>query len=240
MATVDRALVTGASTGLGRVIALRLARDGAAIGMVAREAKRLGETAAEVRAAGGRPVELPCDVTDAAAVATMAARALEQLGGAPQLLVNNAAQMVMGPPLDITPAQFNGALLTNAGAAFAVTRALLPAMIAAGGGTVIMVGATAGHVANPMFAAFAASKFALRALAGSFARAFKEDGIHVVDLVLDGAIDIPKMRRFLPGGDPARWLDPEAIADAIVYLHGQDRRAWTHELWLRPNLDRWI
>src|SRR5262249_32881640 len=119
-------------------------------------------------------------------------------------------------------------------AAMVAARAVLPAMLARGRGTIILTGATASTRGAAKFAAFASAKFALRGLAQSLARELGPKGVHVAHVMLDGLIDEPQStRRF--GSSSSLRMDPAALAAAYLAIVRQPVSAWTHELDLRPS-----
>jgi NAD(P)-dependent dehydrogenase (short-subunit alcohol dehydrogenase family) len=124
----------------------------------------------------------------------------------------------------------------NAGAFYAAQQ-VLPAMVEAGRGTVLLTGATASLRGSARFSALAVGKFGLRALAQSMAREFGGQGVHVAHVVIDGQIDTPKARAMSPEREEHTMLSPDAIADAYWWLHTQDPTAWTLELDLRPSVE---
>jgi short-subunit dehydrogenase len=110
-------------------------------------------------------------------------------------------------------------------------------------GTILFTGATASLRGSAGFAAFAGAKHGLRSLAQSMARELGPQGIHVAHVVIDGAIDTPFIAERFPERyalkDQGGILDPEAIAENYWQLHRQPRSAWTHELDLRPWMEKW-
>ena len=128
-------------------------------------------------------------------------------------------------------------------AGFLVGREVAKAMLPRGSGTILFTGATASLRGSAGFSAFAGAKHALRALAQSMARELGPKGIHVAHIVIDGAIDT----QFIAENFPERYalkdqdgiVDPEAIAESYWNLHRQSRSAWTHELDLRPWMEKW-
>jgi NADP-dependent 3-hydroxy acid dehydrogenase YdfG len=116
-----------------------------------------------------------------------------------------------------------------------------------GRGTILFTGATASVRGGKNFAAFAAAKFGLRAVAQAMARELGPKNIHVAHLIMDGAVDSPEIhRRFMVDkGIDASTLAPDSmtktssIAEVYWFLHGQPRDGWTHELDLRPSVEIW-
>jgi NAD(P)-dependent dehydrogenase (short-subunit alcohol dehydrogenase family) len=127
-------------------------------------------------------------------------------------------------------------------AGFLMGREVAKAMLPRGRGTILFTGATASLRGGGGFAAFAGAKHALRALAQSMARELGPQGIHVAHVVIDGAIDTAFIRDNFPERyalkESAGILDPDAIADNYWLLHRQHRSAWTHELDLRPWIEK--
>ena len=127
-------------------------------------------------------------------------------------------------------------------AGFLTGREAARAMVPRGQGTIIFTGATASMRGGPGFSAFSGAKFALRALAQSMARELGPKGIHVAHTVIDGAIDTAWIAENFPDRYAMKEqdgiLDPNAIAEAYWQLHVQPRNAWTHELDLRPWLEK--
>lgn len=222
--------------GLGAALARRFARGGMRAAITGRNAQRVQAVAAEIGQAGGRAFALPGDIAVADDVERMA-RAVKDLGPL-RAAVFNAGQSVWGSLLEITPAQFEEAWRTSTYGAFLFARAVLPALLEAGGGSLLFSGATASIRGRGPFVAFAAAKAGLRSLAQSTAREFGPRGVHVAHVVIDGGIDGERLRTNAPARVAAAGenglLHPDAIAESYWQLHQQHRSAWTHELDLRP------
>ena len=227
-------VVTGVGPGTGLALARRFAAGGYAVGMMARSADALSAFARETP--GTHPI--PADVADPASVAAAIARVRSELG-APSVLVHNAGNAVFGSVLDVTEANFEAAWRVNTLGLFLTARAVLPDMLAAGQGTILVTGATASWRGGAAFAAFASAKAAQRVLAQSMARSLGPKGVHVAYVVIDGVIDMPTTRAFFKDKPDAFFLRPDAIADTFFYLAGQERSAWTFEVDLRPFGENW-
>jgi NAD(P)-dependent dehydrogenase (short-subunit alcohol dehydrogenase family) len=128
-------------------------------------------------------------------------------------------------------------------AGFLTGREAAKVMVPRGRGTILFTGATASVRGRDGFAAFAAAKHGLRALAQSMARELGPEGVHVAHVVIDGAIDGVFIRANRDDVDELLERDavlkPEAVAQSFVALHRQPRSAWTHELDLRPWSEPW-
>ena len=118
--------------------------------------------------------------------------------------------------------------------AFYAARQVLPAMVEAGRGTILLTGATAALRGS---SALAVGKFGPRALAQSMAREFGPQGIHVSHVIVDDLIDTPRVREMSPGREDHTLLSPDAMAETYWLLHSQDPTAWTLELDLRPAVE---
>lgn len=231
------AVVVGVGPGLGAAAAERFARGGFAVALMARSEASLTPVERAIAKTGGNALSVPADATDPTALGAAFARVRERLG-AVEVLVYNAGNMYLGGALDTDVAAFEQCWRVGCLGAFVAAREVLPAMLERERGTILFTGATASLRGGPRFAAFAAAKFALRALAQSLAREFGPRGIHVAHAVIDGAIDTPRIRSFLPDRETHTLLSPAAIAEAYWQLHTQDPTAWTQELDLRPAVEK--
>lgn len=216
-------LIAGAGPGLGAALAQCFAARGDAVAVLARSSSL--ETLAGVR---HLRADLACADEVAAACSTWAAEA-----GPVDVLVYNAAHLVLAPFLETPATEFELAWRASVLGAVHCAQAVLPAMVAQGRGVLLFSGATASVKAGPRAAAFGSAKFALRGLAQSLAREFQPQGIHVAHVVLDGLMaGTPSVERF--GGRPETSLDPQAVAEAYLALVEQPPRAWSQEIDLRP------
>jgi NAD(P)-dependent dehydrogenase (short-subunit alcohol dehydrogenase family) len=230
---VKVAAVLGVGPGLGATVARRFAREGFAVGLMARGEVSLAAAQEEVEGSGGTALAVAADATDAASVASAFGRVREELGE-PEVFVYNAGTFQMGGILELSPEQFDDCFRANCSGAFYGAQQVLPAMVERGRGTIILTGATAALRGSARFAALATGKFGLRALAQSMAREFGPQGIHVAHVVIDGQINTPRLREAQPDRDESTTLSPESIAETYWQLHAQDPTAWTLELDLRP------
>jgi len=181
------ALVTGASRGIGRAVALGLARAGLDVALVARDAARLAEVAREVRGLGRAALVLPADVTDGAAVAAAvrAAEASPATGGlgSVDLLVNNAGRIDAEVPLwEADPDEWWSVLETNVRGPFLLARHVVPGMLARRGGRVVDLNSGAGSHDNADATAYNASKTALMRLGAGLHAAGHGWGLRVLEV----------------------------------------------------------
>jgi acyl-CoA synthetase (AMP-forming)/AMP-acid ligase II/NAD(P)-dependent dehydrogenase (short-subunit alcohol dehydrogenase family) len=172
-------LVTGAGRGLGRVLAARLARAGASVGLLARSADELAATAGLIARDGGTAAIAVTDVTDQDATAIALKQLREQLGAATVLVNNAGVTGPMGPMWDVDADQWWRAIEINLGGAVTVARLALPGMTTAGQGRIINVTSNAGIYRWPLVSAYAASKAALVKLTETLAEETRGHGVAV-------------------------------------------------------------
>lgn len=224
-----RALVTGASSGIGRALALRLAREGARVALVARRGDELEQLADEIRAGRGESAVLPCDVSDAAQVADTAARARETWGGI-DLLVNNAGYGHHRTFLEWSVEDMERMMRVNYFGALYFTKALLPAMVEQRRGWLVFVASVAGKIAPPEESAYAATKFAMVGLAASLSLEVEDAGVHVLT-VCPGVIRTPffdeeALSRMAPAAKNG-MVEVDALVDAMIAALAKGKREIT-------------
>jgi short-subunit dehydrogenase len=221
-------VITGASSGIGRVTARRFAEEGASLVLVARRARMLEEAADECRARGVDAVAVPGDVAEPADMQRAADEAMRRFG-AIDVWVNNAGVMMFGRFEDTPMDDFRRVLETNLFGVVNGTRAALPYMIRRNKGVIINNASIVGHLGQPYSAAYVTSKFAVRGFTVALRQELSDrPGINVC-AVLPSSIDTPlwqhaanytgrALRAFRPASDPA------IVADAIVSLAERPRR----------------
>ncbi len=228
MAEAGPVVIVGVGPGLGAALARRFARAGNLAVVAARRMERLEPIVDVIRAAGGRAQAHLCDATDEADVKGLFG-VVEQESGPVAAAVYNAGAWFKKDIADIPAAEYDRMWRVNAFGGFLVGREAARRMLPRGRGTILFTGATASLRGGAGVAAFAGGKFALRALAQSMARELGPRGLHVAHVVIDGQV----------GRDPAgARLDPDAVAEAYYGLHAQPKSAWTHELDLRPSVEK--
>jgi gluconate 5-dehydrogenase len=195
------ALVTGASSGIGREIARALSEAGASVVLLARRAQELGEARAEVEAEGGRAATLVADLADRASLRTAAARARDFFGD-PDILVNAAGVNLRGPLPGIDDAAWDTTLAINLSAPFFLAQALAPAMAARGWGRIINIASLQSVRAFPMSAPYGASKGGVVQLTRALAEALSKDGV-TANAIAPGFF--PTALTAAVVNDPARW-----------------------------------
>lgn len=236
------ALIIGAGDATGGAIAKRFAREGLIACVTRRTADKLTPLVQEITQAGGRAHGFASDARKEEEVVKLVDDI--ERGIAPiEVMVFNIGANVPCSILDETARKYFKIWEMACFSGFLVGREVARRMVARGRGTIIYTGATAGLRGSANFAAFAGAKHALRALAQSMARELGPKNIHVAHVVVDGAIDTDFIRETFPERyalkDQDGILNPDHIADNYWHLHTQPRDAWTHELDLRPWIERW-
>jgi len=226
----------GASYGLGAAIARRFAAGGFPVVIAGRNAEKLEETAAEMKAAGATVTVAVGDASKAADVKGFVAAAERVAPLA--IAVHNAGGNRPAPFLKTEESLFETFWREHALGGFQLGQAALPVLVGHGRGSLFFTGASGSLRGKQNFAAFAAAKAALRATAQSIAREFGPQNIHVAHVVIDGMIEGERLLSFRPQfkdeKGPDGMLNIAAIAEAYWMLHHQHRSAWTQELDLRP------
>jgi short-subunit dehydrogenase len=212
------AVVTGASSGIGRELAVRLAREGARVGLVARREETLREVAAEIEANGGRALVLPCDVADREQSLACAARAERELGRV-DILVNNAGYGHHRRFLEWDVEDMERMMRVNYFGALYWTKALLPGMVERGSGWIVFMASVAGKLGVPEESAYAATKFAMVGLAEALSMEVDDAGVHVLT-VCPGTIDTPffdeEAKRRMPQVSRRMMIAPGQVVDATI------------------------
>jgi NAD(P)-dependent dehydrogenase (short-subunit alcohol dehydrogenase family) len=236
------ALVIGAGDATGGAIAKKFASEGFIACAARRSADKLEPLIAEIRSSGGEAHGFACDARKEEEVVKLVDD-IERDIGPIEVMVFNIGANVPCSILEETARKYFKIWEMACFSAFLVGREVAKRMVERGHGTIIFTGATAGMRGSANFAAFAGAKHALRALAQSMARELGPRNIHVAHVIVDGAIDTEFIRTNFPDRYALKnedgILNPDHIADNYWYLHTQPRDAWTHELDLRPWMERW-
>jgi short-subunit dehydrogenase len=229
------ALITGAGRGIGRATALRLARAGSDLVLVARTRAELDETAALAAPMGVRTRVFAADITDDAQIASLLQQTLVELGSI-SILINNAG---VAPPRAVlgktTLAEWDRMLATDLRAPMLLTRLLLPDMLAHNRGTIINIGSLAARQPRAGEAVYAACKAGLVAFTHALFVEVRNSGVRVVAL-LPGLVDtgfIPPNRRV----DRSKFIRPEDVAETIFHILTAARSACPTEMLLEPQFD---
>ncbi len=218
-------LVTGATGNLGRVVAKTLQQQGARLSLADRSAeKRFESTFPEMVGSPACYFAHATDLTDPDAVAHLVEHTLQQFGRIDGL-INVVGGYRAGTPVHETPVETWDFLMNlNARTVFLTCRAVVPQMIAQGSGKIVNVGARAALAGRKNMGAYSAAKTAVVRLTESIAAEVKRYGINT-NCVLPGTIDTPPNREAMPNADYSRWVQPEALADVILFLVSDAARA---------------
>ena len=235
------ALVIGAGDATGGAIARRFAREGFATVVTRRNLEQLQPLVDRIRADGGVAHGFSSDARKEEEVVALVEKVEAEIGPI-EVLVFNIGANVRTSILEETAKRYFKIWEMACFGGFLNGREVARRMVQRGRGTILFTGATASLRGGSHFAAFAGAKHALRALAQSMARELGPRGIHVAHVVIDGAIDTAFIRENFPERYALKEqdgiLDPGHIADEYWRLHAQPRDAWTHELDLRPWMEK--
>lgn len=223
------ALVTGAGRGIGRAVALALAREGARVTLVARTKSELEALADEIRRAGGQALPFAGDVCDPTLPAAAVAAAVSAHGRL-QVLVNNAGVGAFAPLAETSDETWERVIGTNLSAVFRLTRAALP-HLTQGGGHVFMISSLAGRNAIANLSAYCASKAALDHLAACLMLEVRQQGVKVTTLA-PGSVDTAFAG--MPRGDTGWMLQADDLAATVVDLLRTRDDAHLSRVELRP------
>jgi NAD(P)-dependent dehydrogenase (short-subunit alcohol dehydrogenase family) len=221
------ALITGASKGLGKAMALALAEAGAHVALVSRDESKLREAFAQITAAGGTASVFAADVTDESQVTRVRDTFTAQCGGKLHILINNAGINIRKPLVEFTLEEWNRVLTTNLTSAFLLCRAFLPLMTGHGYGRIINLTSMMSHISLPGRTAYSASKTALLGFNRALALELAPEKITVNGIspgVCDTEINTPLMQnptlraQFLEKIPVGRFGEPAEIARLALYL----------------------
>jgi NAD(P)-dependent dehydrogenase (short-subunit alcohol dehydrogenase family) len=239
------ALLVGAGDAIGAAVARRFAAGGYSVCVARRDSEKSRTLVQEIIASGGVAHAVSTDVRSEEAVAALFAQVETGLGPV-EVCLFNAGANVKSPLIDTSVRLFSRVWELACYGGFLTGREAARYMVPRGRGTILFTGATASVRGGPGFAAFAAAKFGLRAVAQSMARELAPQNIHVAHLIIDGAIDSEAIHRRLsaatgtmPDLAPDSLIQISSVAETYWALHMQSRDGWTHELDLRPYSERW-
>ena len=229
-----RIVLTGATGGIGRAVAQRLARSGAELLLIGRRAQVLEALASDLRA-----LAVAGDLTDGSFIAGIPTRVAELWGAAPDVLINNAGAFELAPFGSTDPATFENLLAVNLRVPFELARMWLPEMIERRSGHIVTVGSIAGRIAFAGNAAYSASKFGLRGLHEVLVEELHGTGVRAT-WVEPSAVNTPLWDRFEPDSRPdlpsrEHMLVPEAVAEAVHFAVSRRDDVTIEEIVVRAN-----
>jgi NAD(P)-dependent dehydrogenase (short-subunit alcohol dehydrogenase family) len=246
MADKGVVMLVGAGDAIGAAVAKRFAEGGYKVCIARRDAAK-SKTLVDALTAEGHAVHaFGVDARQEAEVQSLFARVEETIGPI-EVCLFNAGSNVNKPLLDTTEKLFFKAWELACYAGFLVGREAARYMLKRGRGTMLFTGATASVRGGKGFAAFSSAKFALRAVAQSMARELGPKNIHVVHLLIDAGVDSEAIHQRMKAatGIDAKEIPPDSltktssIAEAYWFAHHQSKDGWTHELDLRPAVEKW-
>jgi 3-oxoacyl-[acyl-carrier protein] reductase len=225
------ALVTGASRGIGRGIALALADAGAQVALAARSESRLEAAEREIRDRGGKASSLPVDLTEEPQVKALFDR-LGEAYGRLDILVNNAGLGLFGALSDFSTADFDRLVAVNLKAVFLCCREAMRMMMSRRSGYIINISSVVGLKGYPDQSIYAATKHGVMGITKSLAVEAQPHGIRV-SVVLPGGVDTEMLALARPDLTRSKLLRPEDIAQAVLYLLSLSPRAAIDQLYIR-------
>jgi NAD(P)-dependent dehydrogenase (short-subunit alcohol dehydrogenase family) len=224
------AVVTGASRGIGRAIALRLGCMGAVVAICSRKRDQVERTAADFREYGVKALPIVADVTVASDVYSMVERAYAELGNV-EILVNNAGIGLFGSFYERSEFDWDAVVGTNLKAVFLTSRVVAPRMIRSGSGHIINISSLASKSAFSGGALYCASKWGLMGLTACMAEDLRSHGIRV-SVICPGSVNTEFSSH--AGKSPATLLEPNDVAHAVAMLVTESPHSFISEVDLRP------
>ncbi|KAI0158667.1 oxidoreductase [Pestalotiopsis sp. NC0098] len=240
------AVIAGVGPGTGSAIARRFAKAYPVV-LLARSRGSLDSLVETINHEGGSAIGIPTDATDSASMDSTISQVKTKFGSDVQVaaaIYNVAGAFSRKGFLEQSREEFLTSLDPTINGAYNFARAVLPLMSTEDKPegqhppTLIFTGATASLKGGSGLAAFAMSKFGIRAMSQSLAREFGPQGIHVSHAIIDGIIDTEKTKGFMQD-KPDGKIDPNWIAESYWFLHTQPRTTFTHEIDLRPYSETW-
>lgn len=219
------ALITGAGKGIGKAVAIALAKEGVNVILMARTQSDLDEVAKEVNALGVKSLTVIADVADITSVNTAVERALGEFKTI-DILVNNAGVAAFGKFLELEPVAWENIIKVNLMGTYYVTRAVLPNMIERQTGDIINISSTAGLAGNALTSAYSASKFAVLGLTDSLMQEVRKHNIRVTALTPSTVATNMAKELNLTDGNPDKVMQSEDMAELIIAQLKLNRRVF--------------
>jgi len=225
------AIVTGASRGIGRAISLALVREAATVVLAARAIDKLKETAELVTAAGGKAHIIPTELTDEQSIKNLV-RATSEGFGRLDILINNAGITHSAKLEETSTEDWDRCIRTNARAPFILCREALPLLRRSEAAYIINIASVVGVKAYPLQSAYTASKHALRGMTMALAEELRGSNVRV-HLLCPGGVDTELVQKVRPDIKKQDLMQPEEIAELILYLLTHKGNAVIDELHIR-------
>ena len=219
--TQPSVLVTGASRGIGRAIALRFAKEGAHVVVAARSSDQLDAVVAEIDAAGGKGLAAQMNLRDHGSIEAAVYRAVEEFGGSIDVLVNNAGIFSVQPFDELDIGTWNRLIEVNVTGAYLVTQEALSGLRESSDAHIFNVSSAAGRQGFAGSVAYCTSKYALRGFSDALREDLRESGIRV-STVYPGATDTSIFDGVPGDWDRSKMNKPEDVAEAIFAAYSKD------------------
>ncbi|MGZ5246264.1 MAG: 3-ketoacyl-ACP reductase [Flavitalea sp.] len=209
------ALVTGAGKGIGKAVALALAKEGVHVGLIARTEKDLLSVAEEIKAEGVKAAVATADISNRIAVEEAILKINQELGNI-DILINNAGTGKFAKFLELEPEEWENMIKVNLFGVYYATRAVLPSMIERKSGDIINISSTAGKSGAAVTSAYSASKFGVFGLSESLMQEVRKHNIRVTALAPSTIVTDLANSANLITGDPEKVMHPEDFAELII------------------------
>ena len=219
------ALITGAGKGIGKAIALALAKEGVNVILVARTQNEIDNVAAKARSLRVKALAITADVADINSVNAAIEKALAEFGTI-DILINNAGIAAFGKFLELEPTDWERIIQVNLMGTYYVTRAVLPNMIERQTGDIINISSTAGLSGNALTSAYSASKFAVLGLTDSLMQEVRKHNIRVTALTPSTVATNMAKELNLTDGNPEKVMQAEDMAELIIAQLKLNRRVF--------------
>lgn len=228
------AVVTGASKGIGKAIAVAFANAGTKVVLAARTRQTVEQVAADLRETGADAIAVPTDVTDVDAVQNLIQHTLDTYQNL-NILINNAGNGIFGTVADFDPSDWDSVVNSNLKGVYLCAKYALPHLLAQGGGQIVNVLSIAAKVAFPASSAYCAAKAGALALTKVLAAEVRDKNIRVT-AVLPGSVETPFWDDIPQHPDFEKMLKPEHVANAVLSVCQQPIGMVTEEIVVMPPL----
>ncbi|WP_026708635.1 3-ketoacyl-ACP reductase [Flavobacterium frigidarium] len=222
------ALITGAGKGIGKAIALALAKEGVNVVLVSRTADDIEKLATKIRSLRVKALAITADVSDITSIDQAVAKALEEFGSI-DILINNAGIAAFGKFLELEPTEWERIIKVNLMGTYYATRAVLPNMIERQTGDIINISSTAGQRGNALTSAYSASKFAVLGLTESLMQEVRKHNIRVTALTPSTVATEMAKDLKLTDGNPDNVMQAEDVAELVIAQLKLNRRVFIKE-----------
>lgn len=230
--------MTGASSGIGRAIARRFAKEGAQVALVARREEQLKELQKEIEKNGGKAQTFVADLSETCAITEVFSRIRKTIGD-PQILVNNAGVGFPGKVVDLNLEDYEKTFAVNFRAVYVASKEVLPAMIKAKEGTIINIGSIAGKIGMANSSLYSASKFAVTGFSEALLEEVREHNVRV-SLICPGRVHTELFgNKSSFSGKIENYIQPEDIAEAALLCASDTQSATYSEIIVRPRRPVW-